>query len=48
MIANAGKHKLKYTEIPINTIYTSKYKGTTVIDGIKIVTNMLLWRIGLK
>lgn len=45
MIANAGKHKLKYKEIPIQTIYADKYKGTTVIDGIKIVLNMLWWRL---
>ncbi len=44
MIANAGKHHLKYGEIPIKTIYSNKYKGTTIIDGFKIVFNMLLWR----
>jgi len=37
MIANAGKHKLKYTEIEIQTIYSDKYKGTTILDGFKIV-----------
>ena len=46
MIANAGKHKLKYKEIPIETIYSDKYKGTTIIDGFKIVFNMIKWRIG--
>jgi glycosyltransferase involved in cell wall biosynthesis len=45
MIINAGKHKLKYTEIPIETIYADKYKGTTVIDGVKIVLKMLTWRL---
>jgi glycosyltransferase involved in cell wall biosynthesis len=45
MIANAGKHNLRYGEIQIQTIYPEKYKGTTVIDGIKIVFNMLLWRL---
>ncbi len=44
MIANAGKNKLKYSEVPIKTIYCDKYKGTTVIDGMKIVFNMLWWR----
>ena len=44
MIANAGKHHLEYTEIPIKTIYSNKYKGTTIIDGFKIVFNMILWR----
>ncbi len=45
MIANAGRHNLKYKEIPIETIYSDKYKGTTILDGIKIVINMILWRL---
>jgi hypothetical protein len=45
IIANTGKNKLKYKEIPIKTIYNSRYKGTTVIDGFKIVFNMFLWKI---
>ena len=45
MIAKAGKQKLKYVQIPIQTVYTDKYKGTTVLDGIKIVFNMLLWKL---
>ena len=45
MIANIGKRHLKYKEIPIQTIYSDKYKGTTIFDGIKIVTNMVFWRL---
>ncbi|MBI1935329.1 glycosyltransferase family 2 protein [Candidatus Woesearchaeota archaeon] len=45
MIARAGKQRLKYVQIPIRTIYSDKYKGTTVIDGIKIVLNMLWWKL---
>ena len=45
VIANVGRYGLKYTEIPIQTIYSDKYKGTTVLDGIKIVVNMLFWRL---
>jgi len=45
MIANVGKHHLSFTEIPIETIYSNKYKGTTVLDGIKIVINLFLWRL---
>ncbi len=47
MIANAGRHKLKYREVEIQTIYSDKYKGTTVLDGIKIVLNMVLWRFSI-
>ena len=45
MIARVGKQKLKYVQIPIQTIYSDKYKGTTVIDGIKIVLNMIWWKL---
>ena len=41
MISRAGKQRLKYVQIPIQTIYSDKYKGTTIIDGIRIVLNML-------
>jgi glycosyltransferase involved in cell wall biosynthesis len=45
MIANAGKKRLKYKEITIKTIYSDKYKGTTIIDGVKIVLNMIWWKL---
>ena len=44
MISRAGKQKLKYVQIPIETIYSDRYKGTTVIDGVKIVLNMFWWK----
>ncbi len=46
MILNAGRKKLKHTGIPIKTIYADNYKGTTVLDGVKIITKMIgrrLW-----
>jgi len=45
MIANAGKYCLKYKELKIKTIYADRYKGTTPLDGIKIVFRMLLMRL---
>jgi len=45
MIANIGKYKFRYTEIPVPTIYSEKHKGTTFLDGIKIVINMIFWRL---
>ena len=45
MIAKMGKYRLSYTEIPIETIYSDRYKGTTVLDGIKIVFNLLTWKL---
>lgn len=44
MISRAGKQKLKYVQIPIETIYSDRYKGTTVIDGVKIVLDMIWWK----
>lgn len=45
IIAKIGKHKLSYCEIPIDTIYSDKYKGTTILDGIKIVFDLLIWKL---
>ena len=45
MISRAGKQRLKYVQIPISTIYSDNYKGTTIIDGIKIVIDMFWWKI---
>ena len=45
MLANAGKHSLRCIEIPINTKYLDRYKGTTVFDGISIFIHMLLWKL---
>ena len=45
MIIRAGKHKLHCTEVPIKTIYSDNYKGTTVVDGLKIVAKMLTWKV---
>jgi len=48
MVANTGKKRLKYREITIKTIYSDRYKGTTVIDGIKIVLSMLWWKLSRR
>jgi UDP-N-acetylglucosamine---dolichyl-phosphate N-acetylglucosaminyltransferase len=45
IIANSGKHKLKFKEIIIDTIYNDKYKGTSVLDGINIVVKMFMIKI---
>lgn len=45
MVARAGRHSLKYTQIPIKTIYSNTSRGTTIIDGVKIVINMVWWRL---
>ena len=45
MIIKAGKHKLTHTQLPIETIYADKYKGTTVLDGVIIMSKMISWRV---
>ncbi len=44
MIINTSKKQLKYSQVPIETIYSDKYKGTTVLDGVMIVSKMFAWR----
>lgn len=45
MLVKVGRYKLSYKEIPIETLYQDKYKGTTIFDGIKIILSMIFWRI---
>ena len=45
MIARAGKNRLKYAQEKIKTIYLDRYKGTTIIDGIKVALSMLFWKM---
>ncbi len=45
IVAKAGKNRLKFTQVPIATIYQDRYKGTTVFDGANIVLKMLWWKI---
>ena len=47
MTIRIGIHKLKYKELLIDTIYLDDYKGMTPIDGIKLLFNILIWRIML-
>lgn len=43
--AKVGKKKLKYAEISVETIFLDKFKGTTILDGVKIFINMIRWWI---
>lgn len=44
MLINATKNRLRHTELYIDTIYTCEYKGTTVIDGLRILCCILAGR----
>lgn len=47
MVARLGKakDKLKWIEIPVSTIYVDKYKGVTIIDAFKVLTNTIWWKL---
>ena len=45
IVARTGKNKLKYIEVPIETIYKDKYKGVTILDAIGILFNIPRWLI---
>ncbi len=45
MLVNAGRHNIHTSHHFINTIYGDKYKGTTVLDGVKIVAKMLAAKV---
>ena len=45
IVMNVGRNKLRYNQIPIKTIYLDEFKGTTLLTGIKILIQMLIWRL---
>jgi glycosyltransferase involved in cell wall biosynthesis len=47
MALRAAQHKLRYCEIPIPTIYHDVYKGVSIVDGIRLLLNILIWRFTL-
>ncbi len=47
MIRNISKHKLKYSQIGIKTIYLDHNKGTNVKTGISIGINILKLKLGI-
>jgi UDP-N-acetylglucosamine---dolichyl-phosphate N-acetylglucosaminyltransferase len=46
MIANLLKHNVKFAEIPVRTYYHDKYKGTTVLTGLRYFIKMLEVKLG--
>lgn len=50
MAIHVGQNKLKHQEIFVGTIYHDKgsYTGTSVIDGIKLLLELVIWKFTLK
>ena len=42
--AKAGS-RYRFGEIPVRTAFLDKFKGTTILDGLKIFYDMLKWRL---
>lgn len=45
MVIKTAKLKLRYCEIPIETIYYDRFKGVTILDAFGILLNVIKWRI---
>lgn len=47
MVVRTAKTKLKYCEVPVETLYFDKYKGMTVIDALGIFLEVIRLKITL-
>lgn len=45
MLILAALRGVSYTEVEIETIYYNHYKGTTVLDGFRVLRTMLKWKL---
>lgn len=45
ILAKAGIKKLKFTEIPVKTIYYDKDKGVTMLDAFAVLIDVIKWRL---
>lgn len=41
--AKAGKNKIEFKEVKVDTIYIDKYKGVTIFDAFKILLKIPFW-----
>lgn len=45
MISKIKRNNITFSETTVNTIYKDNYKGTTVIDGLRIFFEMIKWKL---
>jgi glycosyltransferase involved in cell wall biosynthesis len=45
MLILAARHKVQFAEVEIETIYLDNHKGTTPLDGLRILATLLKWRL---
>lgn len=47
IVARLGKSKLRFCEVPVQTIYHDKVKGVTILDAIGIFGEIVKWKLTL-
>lgn len=47
MVARTGKKKVRFSEVPVETIYHDREKGVTILDAFGIMVSVLKWRLSL-
>lgn len=45
MLANIAKRRLKFVQIPIETIYHDRDKGVTILDAFAVLLDIIKWRL---
>lgn len=45
MIIKIKMKRLRYCEVPVETIYFDKYKGVSILDAFEILFNIIYWRL---
>jgi len=48
MIIRLGKSKLRYHEIPVETLYHDNVKGVTILDALGIFAQVIQWKLTIK
>lgn len=47
IVARLGRNKLRFCEVPIETIYHDKVKGVTILDAFGIFGEIIKWKLTL-
>ena len=45
MVARIGKNKIRFCEVPVETIYHDKVKGVTILDAFGIFGQVVKWKL---
>ena len=47
MVIRTGRYNLRYTEVPVKTLYHNSVKGVTILDAFGILAEVIKWRLTL-